>query len=313
MQSTTAHTIGLFTDHTLVVVNQISHKCIVGLDLLKKLNITADFVENKLCSKKQPDYSDGGVYSTNSVMVEPLSSKMVDVGIKKGVKGEIMVSPINREDRLTTPFGVDDASTSKHQIVITNPTIAPIMVKENERLASWEKVEDQEKESVSINAVVQYDENNLVDIGDDLNEEQTTEIMDLLKEFDMVLGINGRLGQTDIVEHKIELTDPTPVRLPIRRYAHKEKQEIDKQVAEMLEQGVICESQSPYSSPIVLVPKNGGGVRFCVDYREVNKRSKKWPYPMPRKDDNIDSFSGKKYLFNNRLQQWFLENKYGGR
>lgn len=64
----------------------------------------------------------------------------------------------------------------------------------------------------------------------------------------------------------------------------------------MLEQGIIRPSCSEWASPIVLVPKRGGGTRFCVDYRALNSKTKKWPYPLPRVDDNIDSFR-KKVLF----------------
>ncbi len=56
----------------------------------------------------------------------------------------------------------------------------------------------------------------------------------------------------------------------------------------MLELGVIEESHSDWASPIVLVPKTDGLVRFCVDYRKVNAVSKFDAYPMPRVDELLD-------------------------
>ena len=48
----------------------------------------------------------------------------------------------------------------------------------------------------------------------------------------------------------------------------------------MLKQGVIRESSSPYNSPILMVTKKDGSVRFCVDYRKLNRVTKISTYPL---------------------------------
>ncbi len=74
-----------------------------------------------------------------------------------------------------------------------------------------------------------------------------------------------------------------PYRLP----EHKKKV-VQSELEAMLEMGVIEESHSDWASPIVLVPKTDGSVRFCVDYRKVNAVSKFDAYPMPRVDELLD-------------------------
>lgn len=63
---------------------------------------------------------------------------------------------------------------------------------------------------------------------------------------------------------------------------------VNKQVSDMLDLDVIERSQSAWRSPLVLVPKLDRIIRFCVDYREVNKIAPFDAYPMPRADLLID-------------------------
>ena len=57
----------------------------------------------------------------------------------------------------------------------------------------------------------------------------------------------------------------------------------------MLKKGIIKESTSPWSQPLVIVTKKEGSPRFCVDFRTLNVISKKQIIPMPRVDDVLDS------------------------
>ena len=67
-------------------------------------------------------------------------------------------------------------------------------------------------------------------------------------------------------------------------------------VTEMLTGGQIEASDSPWSSPVVLVTKKDGGTQFCVDYRQLNDATTKDSYPLPRIDDTLDMLAGKQWF-----------------
>ena len=62
----------------------------------------------------------------------------------------------------------------------------------------------------------------------------------------------------------------------------------------MEKEGVIEPSNSPWYSPVVLVKKKDGSTQFCVDYRQLNKITKKDSYPLPRINDTLDALVGSK-------------------
>ena len=64
----------------------------------------------------------------------------------------------------------------------------------------------------------------------------------------------------------------------------------------MLTGGQIEASDSPWSSPVVLVTKKDGGTRFCVDYRQLNDATTKDAYPLPQIDDTLDMLAGKQWF-----------------
>ena len=73
-------------------------------------------------------------------------------------------------------------------------------------------------------------------------------------------------------------------------------QEAKKLLDDMLSRVVIQPSSSPWVSPVVLVPKQDGSLRFCIDYRKVNAVSRKDAYPFPCIDDTLDTLAGLKWF-----------------
>ena len=107
---------------------------------------------------------------------------------------------------------------------------------------------------------------------------------------------DSELGCTDLVQHKIDCGDHPPIKQHFRRVPFVYREKISSMIDLMLSQGIIRPSTSPWASPVVLVPKKDGQLRFCVDYRRLNAVTKKDQYPLPRIDDILDMLGKKRYF-----------------
>ena len=72
------------------------------------------------------------------------------------------------------------------------------------------------------------------------------------------------------------------------RYPPILKSEIEKQVNDMLQQGIIQPSSSAFASPVLLVKKKDSTWRFCIDYRQLNAITAKTKYPVPIIEELLD-------------------------
>ncbi|MCG7878904.1 MAG: RNA-directed DNA polymerase, partial [Candidatus Thiodiazotropha endolucinida] len=101
-----------------------------------------------------------------------------------------------------------------------------------------------------------------------------------------------QLGRTDVVKHEINTGTAKPIKERLRRLPHYAVNEVDKQVDDMLERGIIEPSNSPWAAGVVLVRKKDNTLRFCVDYRNLNSVTVKDAYPLPKIDETLDTLSG---------------------
>uniref|UniRef100_A0A8R7Q9C6 Reverse transcriptase domain-containing protein n=1 Tax=Triticum urartu TaxID=4572 RepID=A0A8R7Q9C6_TRIUA len=122
-------------------------------------------------------------------------------------------------------------------------------------------------------------------------------VQPLLQEFADVFKEPTELPPSRTLDHAVHLLPGSaPVNSKPYRYSPLQKDEIERQVAEMLKAGTITPSLSSFASPVLLVKKKDGTWRFCVDYRKLNSITVKSKFPMPVVDELLDELSGSKWF-----------------
>ena len=122
---------------------------------------------------------------------------------------------------------------------------------------------------------------------------ESPEIRQRLKQFlvvhqDAFARDKNDFGHCTLVKHKIDTGTALPVRQPLRRTPRGFESEEREYLHQQIEAGVLVPSKSPWASPVVLVRKADGSVRWCGDFRRVNDLTRKDAYPLPRIDSCLE-------------------------
>jgi hypothetical protein len=116
---------------------------------------------------------------------------------------------------------------------------------------------------------------------------------DLMHHFDGVFATPVGLPSVHPYSHQIRLLPGTAL-VAVRpyRYAHLQKEELESQCTNMLHQSVIRSSSSAFPAPVLLVKKQDGSWRFCVDYRALNSMTVKDKFAIPIIEELLDEPCG---------------------
>ncbi len=114
-----------------------------------------------------------------------------------------------------------------------------------------------------------------------------------------------------LTEHAVhpipEVPDARPVNRPLYRLSPREREEVERQVADLLRRGLIEPSSSPYGASVLFVPKPDGSLRMCVDWRALNKQTIKDSYPLPNITTLLDTLKGAKIYSSLDLGQAYMQ------
>jgi len=142
-----------------------------------------------------------------------------------------------------------------------------------------------------------------------LDGHQRRQVQALLIKYGNIFARNSNnLGRTDILTDRIETTG-SPIQQGIRRVPQPQKEAVKKLIDELKEKTIISPSKSPWASLVILVPKKDGSICLCIDYRKMNKLTRKNVYPLPRVDDTLDTLAGAKWfsMLDLKSRYWQVE------
>lgn len=130
-----------------------------------------------------------------------------------------------------------------------------------------------------------------------INKSDQPLIDQLLESFHDVFQPPTGLPPARLCDHRIHLLPNTPpVVIHPYRYPQLQKDELEAQCAQMLQQGIIRPSTSPFSAPVLLVKKQDATWCFCVDYRALNDHTVKDKFSIPVVEELLDELHGAKYF-----------------
>ena len=126
-----------------------------------------------------------------------------------------------------------------------------------------------------------------------LNLEEREIVSNMLsEERDVFSKSKNDIGHVKDFKLQINLTDEIPVAEAYRRIPRQLYDEVKNHLSDLLANGWIKQSYSPYSSPMVCVRKKNGDLRLCIDFRKLNKKTIADKQPIPRIQDILDSLKG---------------------
>lgn len=130
-----------------------------------------------------------------------------------------------------------------------------------------------------------------------LKDTENNDLISILVRYrDCFASETSELGCSNLVQMKIKLTSNQPIYRRPYRLSHSEQSIVNSKVTELLEAGIIKESESEFASPVILVKKKNGDSRLCVDYRALNAITVRDRYPLPIIDDQVSKLAGKRYF-----------------
>jgi len=117
------------------------------------------------------------------------------------------------------------------------------------------------------------------------------------------------IGCTSIIPHRIDTGEHAPHFEQLRRHPQAQLPVIDEHVQNMLEHDVIEPAASPWCSNVVMVHKQDGTMRLCIDYRKLNALTTKDKFLLPKIDSCLDTLNGCEFFSSCNLRWGYWQTE----
>ena len=297
---------------TAVLVSRDIEEPMLGSDWLKQYNCVWDFGANRLFVAGRPaiPISRKGplrcrrVYIQGDIVIPPRRQLDVDarsplISASHSLVDDHAVEAKRLSNGVYVARTLLPADTSGLKVRVVNTSSAPRLLRDGTCLGRSETAQvlltevqpsgpstNNESSLAEVDALSKLLDN----LPGELNADKREQARTLLDSYRDVFSMSEYdVGRTDLVYHHIETGNHRPIRQPLRRHPIAHLEQIDKQVDEMLQHGIIERAASPWSSNVVLVRKKDKSYRFCVDYRSLNSITYQDTYPLPHIDTCLDA------------------------
>lgn len=311
---------GVRLNHDFIVVDNMTCDLIIGTDIMhRKVQVSFSFKSSRIktrhgsvhftCEQRDVLFKRQRIELQSDLDFKPYSGThfAIPTNVKPGTLVTFTPNPELLSDTSIRAAGVLDivSADGLAMVNLANGTMFPITLKQGTYLGDLNPVLHAE----AVNAItvakpiepkVMSNEDFLAQFTFDptLSQSEIKELQQILLDFrslflDKINNLN--MIQTK-VKHYIHTTPGQKVQSQPYSYGPAERKIIDDEIDKLIASDLIQPSTSPWSSPVVLVRKKDGTIRFCIDYRKLNKITTRDMYPLPRLDHTIDSLAGMIYF-----------------
>lgn len=187
--------------------------------------------------------------------------------------------------------------------LITKEAIIPLIFSHSSSQSTDKEINTYCKDIIDIN-FVEPDIDTIIDrlTINNLNKEEIQFLTTTIRKFKKVFYLEGdNLSCVSNYSHKIPTKNDIPIFSKTYRYPEAHKEEVDKQISDMLRSGIIIKSTSPYNAPIWVVEKkldNSGqkNWRIVIDYRKLNEITVEDKFPIPNIEDIFSKLGNAQYF-----------------